>query len=407
MALCAFASPRLCVNCSPVFELLKSIERTATIHALGLHLTALLSYSAAAENLPRPADVVMNDEAGHGGLLILTVRTGTGEDWPLVLDTGCAKTGFDPSLAPKLGPTNATQTFWNFGVPHEGPLFAPPKLYLGGVQLRTSSTNVGTYDCGGISAFVGRPILGILGIDVLKNYCVQLDFKQRRIRFLDDEHSNKENWGHAFALNQLGDECFYTEANLVGVAGRGTLIDSGSLHDGWLRPDIYDRWMNLSKPASGETRYPKGLLGDETYPELDLQKLDEKSIASGDSHTGYNGIGIQFLSLHLVTFDFPGRTMYLKRTTETSAYTSALQFLKSLRESGRLPGWSKDEAPLPPQTLLRFHYPNSATFDGYKPGDPSFAYHYVIVQASESGEWKLQKAWRTDTTGKTNEYSVR
>jgi hypothetical protein len=390
----------------------KFIGKIEKFCASGLFLSALLSYSATAENSIRPlrpADVVMNEEAGRGGLLIMTVRTESGEDWPLVLDTGCAKTGFDPSLAPKLGPSNATETFWNFGVEHQGTLYAPPKLYLGGVLLRNSSTNVGTYDCGGISAFVGRPILGILGIDVLKNYCVQLDFKGRRIRFLDDEHSNKDGWGEAFALNQSRDECFYTDANLAGVVGRGTLIDSGSLHDGWLRPDIYERWTNLSKPPEGsESRCPRGVLGKETYPELDLENLDEKAIASGDLHTGFNRIGIQFLSLHLVTLDFPGRTMYLKRTTETSGYTSAVQFLKSLRENGRLPGWSKDEAILPAQPNLHFHYPNSATYDIYKIGDSSFLYHYVIDRASESGEWKLQRAWRTDSSGKTNEeYSVR
>lgn len=377
----------------------------------GLILSVFLSYSVAAENSippPRPPDVVMNEEAGRGGLLIVTVRTESGEDWPLVVDTGCAKTGFDPSLAPKLGPTNATETFWNFGVGHIGALFAPPKLYLGGVLLRTSGTNVGTYDCSGISAFVGRPILGILGMDVLENYCVQLDFKARKIRFLDDERLKKERWGEAFSLNQLRDGCFYTEANLVGVAGRGTLIDSGSLHDGWLRPDLYEMWTNLSEPPrSGESRYPKGVLGNETYPELDLESLDEKSISSGDLHTEYNGIGIQFLSIHLVTFDFPGRTMYLKRTTETSEYTSAVRFLRSMKENGRLPGWSKDEGVLPPQALLHFHYPDSATFDGPKPGDPSSTYHYVIVRASESSDWKLQKAWRTDSAGSTNaEYSV-
>ncbi len=41
----------------------------------------------------RPADIVMNEAAGRGGLLIVTVRSGSGEEWPVVLDTGCAKTG--------------------------------------------------------------------------------------------------------------------------------------------------------------------------------------------------------------------------------------------------------------------------------------------------------------------------
>lgn len=381
-----------------------------TVRAGVLLLSILLSYPVAAENStqpPRPADVAMNSEAGRGGLLIVTVRTESGEDWPLVVDTGCAKTGFDPSLGPKLGQSLGWEKFWNFGVGHDGALYTPPKLYLGGVLLRTSSANVGTYDCSGISAFAGRPILGILGIDILKNYCVQLDFKGRRIHFLDDEHSKKEGWGEAFALNQLSDECFYTEANLAGVAGRGTLIDTGSLHDGWLRPDIYDIWTNLSNPPEGgECRYPRGVLGSETYPELNLEKL--KLIAGQDLHMGYNGIGIQFLSLHLVTFDFPERTMYLKRTAERSEYTSALHFLQTLRENDRLPGWSKGEGAIPPQASLHFHDPDSAIFEGHKAGDSSFTYHYAIVRTPDRSAWKLQRAWRTDSTGITNEeYTVR
>jgi hypothetical protein len=370
------------------------------MRASALLLSLLLSYSAAAESSPpRPLDLLMNEDAGRGGLLIVTVRTESGEDWPLVVDTGCAKTGFDPSLASKLGPSNAVETFWNFGVAHQGALYASPRLYLGGVLLRTSGTNVGTYDCGGISAFAGHPVEGILGIDVLKNYCVQLDFKARRIRFLDDDHSDKAGWGEAFALNQLRDECFYTEANLAGTAGRGTLIDTGSLQVGWLRPDIYERWMNVSNPAGGESRYPNGRLGRETYAELDLQKLN--SVVSGDLHTGLNGVGMEFLSLHLVTLDFPGRTMYLKRTREISEYTSAARFLKSLKENDRLPGWSKDGEAMPPRPVLHFDDSGSATFDGHKLGDST--YHYAIVRTSENSEWKLLRAWRTDPKGMTIE----
>lgn len=351
----------------------------------------------------RPAEVTMNDEAGRGGLLIVTVRSESGDEWPVVLDTGCAKTGFDRSIEAKLGKSIGTETFRNFGEGHQGSLYAAPRLYLGGVLLQMSSGSVGTYDCRGVSSFAGRQIMGLLGMDILRNYCVQFDFKARRIRFLDNEHANKEGWGRPFPLIDAGDGCFYTEQNLSGVRGEGSLIDTGSLHDGWLRPDSYDIWTNLTEsPADGESRCPAGVLGGESYPELDVEKLDDNSLASHDLHTRFNGIGIQFLSLHLVTLDFPKRIMYLKRTAEISGYTSAEIFLKGLRETGQLPGWSKNAEIAPRHELLHFHYPNSATFDGQKIGD-AFTYHYSVYRASESSGWTLQRAWRTDPSGRTNE----
>lgn len=353
---------------------------------------------------PRPADVTMNDEAGYGGLLIVTVRSESGEELSMVLDTGCPETGFDGSMAPKLGNSIGTETFWNFGVAHPSPLYAPPRLYLRGVQLQMSSTNVGIYDCRGVSAFVGRPIMGILGMDVLKHYCVQLDFKARKVRFLDDEHSNKQEWGEPFALADAGDECFFTSDNLSGAKGAGSLIDTGSLHDGWLSSELYQQWTNVAlPPSSGACRCPNGVLGGQTYPEIDLERIDS---GGHGSHRKLNGIGIQFLSLHLVTFDFPRKTMYLKRTTESSGYTSAVWFLKHLRESGKLPGWTNNEELSPRQALLHFHYPDSATFDAQKSGNPT-NYHYSISRASEESAWKLEKAWRTDPSGKTvEEYPV-
>lgn len=377
----------------------------------GVLLNLCLLCSGATDNsIPprRPVDVMMNEEAGRGGLLVVTVRSENGDELPMVLDTGCAKTGFDKSIEAKLGKSIGTETFRNFGVGHPGSLYLAPRLYLGSVLLQMSSTSVGTYDCRGVSSFMGRPIMGLLGMDVLKNYCVQFDFKARRIRFLDDERSNKDGWGEAFPLIDAGDGCFYTGQNLSGVRGEGSLIDTGSLHDGWLRPDSYDIWTNLTEPpADGETRYPAGVLGAQRYPALDLERLDLNSLANHDLHTRFNGIGIQFLSLHLVTLDFPKRIVHLKRTAETSGYTSAEIFLKSLRENGQLPGWSKNEEAAPRHALLHFHYPDSATFDGQKTGD-AFTYHYSIYRPSESSAWKLQRAWRTDPAGKINEeFSVR
>ena len=151
---------------------------------------------------------------------------------------------------------------------------------------------------------------------------------------------------------------------------------------------------------------------------------------NGETYTGLligkekNLIGLRFLARHLVTLDFPDRRMYLKRTgpgplagdrfvkaqaAVKSAAESALEYLKNLKEDGKVPGWSKQDKGTIRETV-RFSnyesYPKSATLDAQKNGDSSI-YHYTVTRASEEGPWKLQKAWRTDPDDHTiEEYPV-
>ena len=355
-----------------------------------------------------PADVTMNQGAGQGVMLIVTLRLESGEKLPFMVDTGSSGTGFDKSLEPKLGKRLGTGTAWHFGEKQEGGAYAAPRLYLEGTPLMMTGSNVFTYDLRPFSSAAGRPILGVLGMDVLGHYCIQLDFQAGKMRFLDDEQANNKDWGRPFSLTDIGDGRFSIRENLAGVKASGSVIDSGCNYDGWLSQPLFQQWTNQAKlPVGGEVRYPLGVLGGETYPEVNLRGFGEKAISVGDSHIVFNGIGLRFLARHLVTFDFPKRTMYLKRTNigplvdkdrevaGKAASESAINILNRLKEKGRMPSWSKpDEAATKTVTFL-FHYPGSLTLDLLKKGD-SFTYHYEFTRASKTSPWKLQKAWQTD-----------
>ena len=118
-----------------------------------------------------------------------------------------------------------------------------------------------------------------------------------------------------------------------------------------------------------------------------------------------DAIGIHFLARHLVTLDFPGRTLYLKRITPDpfadEGFGGAVNFLKGLKKKGRLPGWSKDDNDKPSGVKINYTA-NSATVEAQKIDDSSI-YHYIVIRASEKRPWKLQKAWRTDQTGRNLE----
>jgi len=358
-----------------------------------------------------PTEVTMNKDAGRGDWLIVMLRLQNGDELPFVLDTGMPVTVFSKSLESKLGKRQGTTTMWNFGAAHEAGIYNTPKLYLGNTQLRTGPKVI-AYDYDPPNASPqGHASKGIIGMDILGHYCIQLDFQNGKVRFLDGEHENKAAWGRAFPLTDIGDGCFYIADNLTGTGAPGSLIDTGANNDGWLVPKLFQQWTNrLAPPLIGEVRSPNGVLGQEPYRELDLSGLAE-GINPDDFHTKLNGIGLSVLSRNLVTLDFPKRMMYLKRTSDwrlapldfevlaRSTASLAVEHLKALKEKGQLPGWSQNDD----GGGIAFHFPNQhlniVTLDSQKKDNPSI-YHHTLVRESKDSPWKIQRAWRTDQIGR-------
>jgi hypothetical protein len=359
----------------------------------------------------------MNQDAGRGGWLMVVVRLADGETLPLVMDTGAPMTAFDKSLEPKLGKRLDTGTLLNFGVEQTVDVYAEPKFYLGNVPLRTTGTNIVAFDRQKLADQGEPPFMGVIGMDVLQNYCIQLDFAAGKVRFLDDEHADKKHWGQPFPLTDIGDGCFSINENLAGTKSPGSIIDTGCDNSGWLQPILFRQWTNQESSSDESIHSPDGTLGGEIYHDLDLRLLDAKSLASDDGHIKFNGVGLRVLAENLVTLDFPKRTMYLKRNSDwplatrdmeaamKSAAKSSIKPLKQLVRRHQLPGASKDDH----GKTAAFHfkhvispYLDTATWDTLKKGDSSI-YHYTFARTAKNGPWKLQKAWRTDQNGHTIE----
>jgi hypothetical protein len=349
-----------------------------------------------------PAEVTINKDAGRGNELFVTLRLESGEELPFMVDTGAPYTFFDISLEPTLGKLLETTIVEHWGTRNEAGVYAAPKLYLGGTQLMTGSLII-TGDFKPLSSEAGRPVMGILGMDCLRNYCVQLDFEAGKMRFLNTGHVNVAGLGKAFPLTFLGNRPFTNRGSLIGGEGTNLLIDTGyrvdgALESGLFRREVLEQMLRVEGVAvdgqdNGRVWFPKCVWNGETYTNLLIGN-------------GGNLIGLGFLARHLVTFDFPKRTMYLKQTSVgplvDENMEAAAEFLKTVKEKGQLPGWSKNDK----GTIYLEPYPNFEAFDGLKNGDSS-TYHYQGARASESSPWKLQKAWRTDQNNHTiEEYPV-
>ena len=163
-----------------------------------------------------------------------------------------------------------------WGADEKADVYAAPKLYSGNTRLITGDV-VATHDFKPISSLAGRQILGCLGMDCLQHYCIQIDFEAGKMRFLNDELSNRETWGKAFPLTALSrrDARPCVRGNLFGATDSRSQIDTGDHGDGWLRPKIFQRWTNQTGlPENGRARSHEGVLDGETYPQISLREAN-------------------------------------------------------------------------------------------------------------------------------------
>jgi len=283
-----------------------------------------------------------------------------------------------------------------------------------------------------------------------------LDFQADKIRFMDPDTPPSDAWGKAFPLITSWGEVA-THADFFGGHNASLRLDTGDWTDGVLNVGLFRRELreqarsnatNRSNAALGTLEHPvlfgQGSFGGDTYTNLAWHKCPP-GLWLGQE----NILGLRFLARHLVTLNFPKRTLYLQRQSagppprdqfglvETLGlmdsppapdgaarfeawlgqqpggplWLEAGQFLEDLKHQGRLPGWAKTEAGYIwvdrnwealdelQAEIAQAGFPATRTVSVQKKGDPVL-YHYVTVKTSPEGPWQLQKAWRTDAGGK-------
>ncbi len=288
-----------------------SVANTVRIYSQSIAVIglALLCSCATAPDGPAiipaselPADVVMNKEAGRGMDLFVKLRLENGQEFMCAVDTGSPYSQLPKSTEPVLGKLLGTRRFSTLESSNEKEnVYAAPKLYLGNTPLLTGS-HIGTSD---------SP-MGVLGMDCLRHYCIQLDFQAGKMRFLDSEHVNAAGLGKAFPLTASRYAVIH-HGGLFEQKGNELLIDTGCFYDGMANSGLFQREFREQKAqpvpmlnggvAAGFACFPKCRWDGETYANLIIRKGRPTLI------------GLRFLARHQVTFDFPKGILYLKRTS--------------------------------------------------------------------------------------------
>ena len=217
------------------------------------------------------------------------------------------------------------------------------------------------------------------------------------MRFLNDEQTDKSTWGRMFPIVALNarDARPAVAGNLSGAEGPHSVIDSGFDTEGWLMPQFTrsGRMWRSRRPAV--KRVPNARFSAKIIRRSYCMKRTLESDAIGLS-----------LARHLVTLDFPNHALYLKRTSDgplpNIGVVGAINYLKALKEQGQVARFWLREEPGRSSNIKFDPATNTTAVDTLKDGDPSI-YHYLVRHKSGGNSWKLQRAWRTDQSGKTVE----
>jgi PDZ domain/Aspartyl protease len=228
-----------------------------------------------------------------------------------ILDTGAAKTIFDISLRDVLGPPAGSTTLRTSSALVPTETFQCPDAFIGPLNLKAVDT-VACVDLQGIGQASGEEFQGIVGMDFLCNYAIEIDFDQGVFRIW---HRAPKNWGthsDAITLGSSENRPAIT-ADLPGCRAE-FVLDTGAnssylndrlfdalLGEGYLQPSL----AHSVAAVGGEIRAAAGYLS-----QLRVGKFAHERIHI--DRDAMSGLGLMYLSRYQLQFDFPNQTLYLR-----------------------------------------------------------------------------------------------
>jgi hypothetical protein len=262
---------------------------------------------APASNLP--AEITMNKSSRFAPSLMVKLRLENGAEFNCYVDTGSPSSILPKSVELQLGKRIGRSRVRTFdGDIEKENIYSAPKIYLGDTQL-VMGERIGVW----------TNAEGILGMDCLRHYCLQLDFQTRQMRFLKSGETNAVELGKAFPLTSLR-YAYIRQDGFFGLKQSPLLVDTGHPLDGVMSSQLVKQALREQKARP----VPVRVFGDHKgkTPKLEIVSFPT-CVWNGETYTNLivqagqpDIIGLRFLARHQVTFDFPEKVMYLKYTGE-------------------------------------------------------------------------------------------
>lgn len=228
-----------------------------------------------------------------------------------VVDTGAAFTYIDRSLSSSLpdGESAKGEVSW-----------VRARLVIGEREFILEKAVC--RDLSSLRLTTGLPLMGIIGMDVLKDKVLQIDIDGRELQILDTHEVNVGEWEHALDIRMIGDGQPYIELELNKVSVQ-MLIDTGSAGTIELDQQSFERVKRNAPMASVVVPTSVGTMDGR---EVGNSYLESTTVNSG--LITVNGIvvsclprnhsraivGNLFLCRFNTKFDFANRKLYLNRS---------------------------------------------------------------------------------------------
>jgi hypothetical protein len=244
-----------------------------------------------------------------GDCILLPVDVPPGR-YPFLVHTGLSATVFDRSLL--TGNQKGTRRIvGGVGPPRDVPVFETPQANFDNLDLKQILPEVVGLDLRPYRQLSGHPIYGVIGMDVLHSRILHIDFDKGELSFPNDVHSK----GKAIDLS-FDEGLPIAEVLFAGGIRRKAFITSGYISQdcGSVDASLYE---TLNRNNQGRV-LGTTLIWNRSDIRLNLIRTDLIRLGEFETKQPVFGVGertelgLHYWSRYIVTWDFPGRTMYLE-----------------------------------------------------------------------------------------------
>jgi hypothetical protein len=249
-----------------------------------------------------------------GDPIFLPVRFKEKEYW-FFLDTGASVTVFDNSLRSGLEqPRRTGGILFTAGEIGTAEAFDAPEAFLGPLNLKDCG-EITYVDLKMLSSVMGKEASGIIGMNFLKEYVIQIDFDKGKLLFLKSASKISPDWDEELKIEYHPSGLPFISGFTVGGIKVDFIIDTGDGGSGGLHRTIFKRIISenqirtaqaMAQTAGGTKRPTVARIGN-----LSIGSLSYKDLIFEEGN--FSRLGLSFLSRHLVTIDFPNGKIYLKK----------------------------------------------------------------------------------------------
>jgi len=240
-----------------------------------------------------------------------------GKEFCFVLDTGSSNTVFDVLFKHELGKPKSLAEAKTTSDSIVVQTYDALPAFIGPYSMQNCD-EVACLNLKMLTLITGKEISGIIGMNFLRKHVLQIDFDNGRLLFLKIPKEKNFDWGEefTFSFNSIG--LPQIKGNVLGCIKVDFTIDTGSNATGNLDRRIFEKILSKKNLITSETlaSTPSGLVKSKAA------RIDRLSIGSFEyqdlifREDDVNNLGLDFLSRHLVTFDFPNNKIYLKKGKE-------------------------------------------------------------------------------------------